>query len=104
MCACLCVRARVSTGGDACVQTCVRVRSCAGVRAGPCVCARACVRLCTCVCVCARARALVCVHVRIRSLPFRRDDPLTPLLMPWTYQAMVHELVRAQPIAYRKQP
>jgi vacuolar protein sorting-associated protein 45 len=23
----------------------------------------------------------------------RRDDPLTPLLMQWTYQAMVHELV-----------
>lgn len=21
----------------------------------------------------------------------RRDDPLTPLLTPWTYQAMVHQ-------------
>lgn len=23
----------------------------------------------------------------------RRDDPLSPLLMQWTYQAMIHELV-----------
>lgn len=23
----------------------------------------------------------------------RRDDPVTPLLMQWTYQAMVHELL-----------
>jgi vacuolar protein sorting-associated protein 45 len=23
----------------------------------------------------------------------RREDPVTPLLMPWTYQAMVHELI-----------
>lgn len=23
----------------------------------------------------------------------RRDDPVTPLLMQWTYQAMVHELI-----------
>lgn len=23
----------------------------------------------------------------------RRDDPVTPLLTPWTYQAMVHELI-----------
>lgn len=23
----------------------------------------------------------------------RRDDPYTPLLLPWTYQAMVHELL-----------
>lgn len=23
----------------------------------------------------------------------RRDDPVTPLLTQWTYQAMVHELV-----------
>lgn len=23
----------------------------------------------------------------------RRDDPVTPLLLQWTYQAMVHELI-----------
>ena len=23
----------------------------------------------------------------------RRDDPITPLLTEWTYQAMVHELI-----------
>jgi hypothetical protein len=23
----------------------------------------------------------------------RREDPVTPLLMQWTYQAMVHELI-----------
>lgn len=23
----------------------------------------------------------------------RRDDPVTPLLMQWTYQAMIHELL-----------
>lgn len=26
----------------------------------------------------------------------RRDDPITPLLMPWTYEAMIHELIGFQ--------
>ena len=27
------------------------------------------------------------------ALVCRKDDPVTPLLLQWTYQAMVHELI-----------
>jgi hypothetical protein len=109
VCVCVCVRVRVCVRACVCVCVCVLVPACACVYGWGCVCAD----MCTCaymrVCACARAgagvraRVFLCAHVRIRSLPFRRDDPLTPLLMPWTYQAMVHELVRNR-LAYGKQP
>ncbi|RYG42457.1 hypothetical protein EON68_01780, partial [archaeon] len=32
-------------------------------------------------------------HLPLQLVLDRREDPLTPLLSPWTYQAMIHQLM-----------